>query len=192
MSDHLDRFDATEVAEAERLDLAIDAIAETSDPVLRAVAVAMQVDVPSRVMATVAGAVARPARQAWRRVQVSAAALALVFAFHGAGNLFNGRWVAENLHEPYGSHAFVEGGFALVAVAIAIAAGAVRREWSPVAVAAGAPMGIFLGVQGGLEAHEFAGGAALHFTEGALAVALLACWWAARRYARRGNGEYPA
>src|SRR3546814_14349612 len=81
--------------------------------------------------------------------------VALLIA-NGAGSLVNGAWVAENLGEQHSPHAFAEGGLALIAVGIAVAAGAMRRAWLPVSVAAGVPLGIAFGIRGIPETQEFA------------------------------------
>src|SRR3546814_1422151 len=66
--------------------------------------------------------------------------MAALLITNGAGSLVNGAWVAENLGEQHSPHAFAEGGLALIAVGIAVAAGALRRAWLPVSVAAGVPL----------------------------------------------------
>src|SRR3546814_4784680 len=91
---------------------------------------------------------ARREHTRWWPVQVAAAAMAALLIANGAGSLVNGAWVAENLGEQHSPHAFAEGGLALIAVGIAVAAGALRRAWLPVSVAAGVPLGIAFGIRG--------------------------------------------
>src|SRR3546814_4593580 len=115
--------------------------------------------------------------------------MAALLIANGAGSLVNGAWVAENLGEQHSPHAFAEGGLALIAVGIAVAAGALRRAWLTVSVAAGVPLGIAFGIRGIPETQEFAAGAALHLGQGAVAVALGVLWWRARRYGREPRDE---
>jgi hypothetical protein len=135
-----------------------------------------------RVDAVVA---AYPTRS-WRVLQVVAAALAAVLAAQGLSNVGWGDWVAENLGEAPSPHASVEGGLALLAVAVAVAAGAFRRRWMAASVMAGGPLGVVLGVRGIGEVGEFPGGAVLHLAEGCLGAALLVAWW---RYRRDGGAD---
>src|SRR3546814_15344947 len=98
--------------------------------------------------------------------------MAALLITNGAGSLVNGAWVAENLGEQHSPHAFAEGGLALIAVGIAVAAGALRRAWLPVSVAAGVQLGRAFGLRGIPETQRVAAGAAPHLGQGAAAVAL--------------------
>lgn len=114
--------------------------------------------------------------------QLAAAVLALLFISHGLGNLVAGEWLSEQLGEPYAPHALTEGAWAMLAVGVAVGAGALRRRFLAVSVGAGVPFGTSLGIHGIGEITTFAYGAALHLSEGLLALALLGTWWMTRRY----------
>src|SRR3546814_19859640 len=95
--------------------------------------------------------------------------MAALLIANGAGSLVNGAWVAENLGEQHSPHAFAEGGLALIAVGIAVAAGELRRAGLPVSVAAGVPSGNAFGTRGISEAQAFPAGAAPPLGPGARA-----------------------
>lgn len=102
----------------------------------------------------------------------AAALLAAVFWVHGLGSVLVGDWVGRRLGED-APHVILEGGVTLLAVATFVAAGALRREWLPVAVAGGVPLGLFFGLHGIREYGTFAAGALLHTLEGLSALLLL-------------------
>jgi hypothetical protein len=121
-------------------------------------------------------------------LRLVAAALALAFASQGVGSILFGDWVGDNLGE-HSPHAMYELGLALMAAGVCVGAAALHRAWAPVAVTAGAPLGLGLGIHGLGEIGTFAAGAVLHSLEGLLALALVAAWWADRRYTRRSRRE---
>lgn len=187
MTDEREQFDDGELAAADRLDREIGATLAGgppphADPAALWLAAAMRSGAPRELRGAIADRLSAPARRAWGWVRLAAGALALALVAQGVGALFAGEWVAEGIDEPFSSHAFFEGGLAILAVAAAVTAGALRRSWAPVAVVVGVPLGLLLGIGGVPEIGEFAAGAALHLTQGALAVLLLAAWWRARRY----------
>jgi hypothetical protein len=193
MSD-VERFDEVELAAATQLDAAVDrALAGTAGPGADAtvlwLASAMRVDPPAALARRIRVEHEQLEQRRWRPVQLVAAAVAALMLSQGVGNIVNGAWVARGLGEDYSPHAFLEGGLALIAVGIAVAAGVFRRSWLPVSVAAGAPLAVAFGVNGVGEIGEFAAGAALHLTQGALGLALAALWWRARRYGRAEPDE---
>jgi hypothetical protein len=115
--------------------------------------------------------------------------VAALLLSQGIGNLANGAWIARGIGEAFSPHTMREGGFALIGLGLAVAAGALRHRWLPVSVAAGVPVGIALGIHGTSEIGHFAAGAILHTSEGIAALVLAATWWRARRYARRPDPE---
>lgn len=110
-----------------------------------------------------------------------AAALALAFVFQATGNIVAGDWIAENLGEPHGPHAYFEGALAMTAAAVCALAAAVRRSWAGISVLTCSPLALSLGVHGIGEVGEFAAGAVLHLLEGTLGLLLIAAWWWDRR-----------
>lgn len=128
-------------------------------------------------------------RPAWKPFRVVAAVLAALLMIHGISGFFAGEWVADNLGEPFSRHAAFEAGFALMAAAVAVGAGALQRRWAPVSVATGAPLGTLLAAHGVREITIFPYGAALHLAEGALGIALLIIFLRSRRYRRRRRRE---
>lgn len=193
-------FDREQVAAAERLDGEItEVLAGRSgvhaDPVTLWLATSLRATPPPGVRSRDARAIAGRGMAAggWnlRFVRLVAAALALAFAWNGMGNLFLSGWVAAQLGEPHALHPYVEAGWAMVAAAIAVGAGALRRRWLPVSVGAGVPLGVLLGSQSLHEFDVFPAGAALHAVEGMLAIVLLVTWWVSRRYDPDRGGEEP-
>lgn len=171
-----------ELAAAERTDAEIDAVlrgeaAPGTDPTLLWLSAAMRTDPPASLHDRIRAAreaeldrLARPARWA-------AAALAYLFLSHGFGNFFIGGWVADNLDQPESPHALTEGSLALMAVGIAVAAGAIRRRWLTTSAVAGVPLGVAFGFVGLSEAPTFGAGAALHLSQAAAAVAFGYLFW---------------
>lgn len=134
-------------------------------------------------------AAARRSDRPGRFLAVVAAALAFVFVFQALGNLIAGEWIADNLGEPHGPHAYVEGALALAAAGVCAAAAAVRRSWSSVSVLTCSPLALGLGLGGIGEIGVFAAGVALHLTEGVLALLLVLAWWLDRRDTPRAPRE---
>lgn len=189
-----DDFDDHEVTAAERLDAEISRVlvsgpARGSDPTVTWIAASMRTDPPPTLAGRIAEEHERREQARWRPAQLVAALFALNLLSHGIGNMFVGAWVSRGLGEHYSPHAFREGGFALIAVGLAVGAGWFRRSWLPVSVAAGVPLGIVLGIYGLPEIGEFGPGAALHLAQGSLAVTLGIVWWRAWRYNRRPHDE---
>lgn len=118
-----------------------------------------------------------------------AAALAFAFVFQALGNIIAGDWIAENLGEPHGPHAYFEGALAMTAAGVCALAAAVRRSWAGVSVLTCSPLALSLGVHGLGEIGEFAAGAILHVTEGTLGLLLIAAWWWDRRDTSRRSRE---
>ena len=104
--------------------------------------------------------------------------------FQGVSSLTSGSWIAENIGEPFSPHAMTEGGFALIAVGFVAMVACLDRQWLVLGVAAAVPLGIMLGVHGIREVNVWAWGAALHLTEGVLAVVLLVTFVIAWRRTR--------
>src|SRR5580765_3828785 len=190
----------------ERLDAEIDAtlagtVGPSADPVVLWLASALRPEVPASVQRSVDAVLApraldwdtRPASARERRVQwpvrLAAAALGLLFASQGLGNLVAGHWVSRNAHIPYSDHLFYESGLVLVAAGLLVGAAALRRRWLGPAVTVGTPLGVVYAIHGIPEITEFAWGAALHLSQGAAALALLAAWWRCRRYSRASSRE---
>lgn len=199
-----DEFDAEELAAAARLDADITAArAELpsgdepaalsfagqphgdADPVVQWLSASLQTAPPKSLHRRIAREV-RPA-QRWSPLlpRLAAAAMALILLYHSVGNFFFADWVAANLGEPYSPHATLEGGYAMLAVAVAVGAGAWRRKWLPVSVSAGVPLGVMLGAGGIAELGVFPLGAVFHLAEGVLAVVLFATWYFWRYGSRR-------
>ena len=111
-------------------------------------------------------------RDLWRWPRIAVAVLGAVLFFQGVSSLTSGSWIAENIGEPFSPHAMTEGGFALIAV------GSLR--WSPASTVSGWswawPPRCHWGSCSAstVSAKSTCGrGAALHLTEGVLAVVLL-------------------
>ena len=188
-----DAFDMDEVRAAEALDAEIDrvlagAASVTTEPVVALLATAVRVEPPRALVARIEREAERREIRRWRPVQVAAAAMAALLISQGLGNLVSGAWIARGIGEDFSPHTMREGGFALIAVGVAVAAGVFRRSWLPVSVAAGVPVGIALGINGTSEIGHFAAGALLHSTEGLVAIGLAVTFWRAR-YARGPDDE---
>ncbi|KRA28177.1 MULTISPECIES: hypothetical protein [unclassified Nocardioides] len=110
-----------------------------------------------------------------------AAALSFAFVFQAMGNIVAGDWIAENLGEPHGPHAYFEGALAMTAAAVCALAAAVRRSWAGVSVLSCSPLALSLGIHGLGEIGQFAAGAILHVIEGTLGLLLIGAWWWDRR-----------
>lgn len=122
-------------------------------------------------------------------LRLVAVALCAAFLCQAGGNIVAGDWIAQHLGEPLGPHAYFEGALAMTAAAVCALAAAVRRSWAGVSVLTCTPLAVSLGVHGLGEIGQFAAGAALHVTEGALGVLLLAAWWWDRRDTSRSRRE---
>lgn len=186
--------DPDELAAATALDRDIDLVlagrpSRRTDPAVVWLSAAMRPDPPPALHDRVLAEHARRELRRWRPAQVAAAALAALFLTQGLGNIFNGAWVARGLGEHHSPHIFGESGLALLAVGVAVAAGVLWRRWLPLSVATGAPLGAAYGVLGVGEIGQFAAGALLHLSQGAIAVALAVIWWRARRYGRPPRDE---
>ena len=211
MSDRHEQGEAPtpeELAAAERLDALID-VAQTHTPLEATheghdadglddtslwLVGQFQAPVPAGLKERVTRRLVAAARagRAWTATRVMAAALAALFIFQGSSNLTAGEWVARGLGEPHSPHAFTEAGLAFIAIGVAVAAGALRRVWLPVAVTVGVPLGLVLGIRGVGEIEQFAAGAALHLSQGLAGLGLLAGWLAMRRYRHRATDEEQA
>lgn len=183
-----------ERAAADALDREVEAVlagraGPGTDPTLLWLASATRPEPPLALHRRIQRRVEAAEGRRWRPAQLVAAMLAAILATNGLGNLVNHDWVAENIGEAPSPHAFIEGGLALLAVSVVLAAALFTYRALPYAVAAGTPLGVALGVRGLGELGEFAAGAALHLGQGALAIALLVVWWRARRYGSAGAGE---
>jgi hypothetical protein len=137
---------------------------------------------PAGLARRLARALDREEALRWRPVQAVAALLGALFLFQGLGDIFRGEWIARGLGEAHSHHLYLEGGIALVAMAIVLAVGLFERRALQVGVAGGVPLGVAYGINGFTEIGQFAAGVALHMTELVVAVALLVAWWRARRY----------
>lgn len=189
-----DAFDLEEVRAAEALDAEIDrvlagAAGRGTEPVVTLLATAIRVEPPLGLASRIEREHARREAVRWRPVQVAAAALAALLLTQGVGNLANGEWVARGIGEDFSPHTMREGGFALIGLGLAVAAGVFRRSWLPVSATAGVPVGVALGISGLSEFGHFAAGALLHTSEGLVALALAVTWWRAHRYARGPDPE---
>ena len=189
-----DAFDTDDMRAAEALDAEIDRVlaggaSAGTEPLVALLATAIRVEPPVALAARIEREEARRAARRWRPVQVAAAAMAALLLSQGLGNLFNGAWVARGIGEDFSPHTMREGGFALIGLGLVVAAGVLRRSWLPVSVAAGAPVGVALGLHGTSEIGQFAAGALLHSAEGIAAIALVVTWWRVRRYARGPEPE---
>jgi hypothetical protein len=180
--------------EADRLDDAITAVlagrpATDADPTVLWMAAAARPSPPPGLARRVARALEVEQARRWRPVQVGAALLGALFLFQGLGDIFNGEWIAEGLDEPHSHHLYVEGGIALIAMAIVLAVGLFERRALDVGVAGGVPLGVAYGINGFWEIGQFAAGVALHMTELVVALVVLVLWWRARRYGRGDPDE---
>lgn len=166
--------------------------ARGGDPTEQWLAAAARPSAPAGVLARVEVSMERARRRAdrpSRALALAALALSAAFVFQGVGNLVAGEWIADNLGEPYGPHAFWEGGVAMIAIAVCAAAGAVSRRWSAASVLTCTPLATAFGLHGLTEVGVFAAGVALHLTEGTLGVLLAVIWWRERRDSTRSRPE---
>jgi len=189
-----ERYAATDLAAAEALDAAVDRVlagapASADDSMLLWLTAAVRTDPPPALGRRIRAEHARREQARWRPVQVVAAAVAALMLSQGVGDIVNGAWVARGLGEDYSPHAFIEGGLALLAVGIAVAAGVLHRRWLPVSVATGAPLAVVFGWRGIGEVGKFTAGAALHLSQGVLGLLLAVVWWRAWRYGRAPASE---
>lgn len=197
--DPSEQFDPVDIAAAERLDDAISAVLDgrdvpnAPDPELELLAGGLRPDPPASTYVSV-DRILHPApagrrRRRWSAAQVAAAALGAILIIHGVGNMIAGEWISASLGEPFNQHAMVDGGLAFIAVGAAIAVASTRRQWLPVAVIVGVPLGL---VMGGRSLHEigvFAWGAVAHGAVGVAALVLLVTYVLGRRYSFRPDRE---
>lgn len=200
MTDEVHEFDAEELAAAERLDADIMAVlaelpsgddpaalsfagqpSADADPVVPWLAASLRTTPSKSLRRRIAADVrrAQPPATRWSPLlpRLAAAAMAMILVYHAVSSFFLADWIAANLGEPYSPHATLEGGYATLAVAIAVGAGALRRKWLPVSVSAGVPLGVMLGAGGIAELGVFPMGAVFHLAEGVLAVVLFVTWY---------------
>lgn len=182
MSDAEETFDAAEEAAAEATDAQIQSVLDgrpdaDAPAAITWLSAAVRTDPPARLAARIEERHERVLRRRWRPVRYAAAAMAYLYISQGLGNLFIGSWIAEGIGEDFSPHLTREGGFALIAVGIAVLAGVLRRNLVPVSVVSGVPLGIALGISGIGEIGVFAAGAVLHITEGIVAVVLAVTAW---------------
>ena len=175
-----EEFDPAELAAAELLDREISATfaghpSVDTDPTVLWLASSLRVTPPAKLARRIGAAVRRSDRPR-PLMQYAALALAAVFLWHGVTNLLLTDWIARNIGEP-GHHALIELGFAMMAAAVAVGAAGLRKRWTPIGVGAGVPLGVLLGAHGVTEVTVFAWGAALHITEGVLAITMFVVWW---------------
>jgi hypothetical protein len=184
-------FDSHELAAAVRVDRAIDeALAggspEGVDPawatLLGELVAAHRSDPPPGLRTRAAAAVRRARRRLWLPARAAALALGLLFVAQGLGSLLAGPTIARHLHVAFDEHGFFEGGMLLLALGGVVISGALARRFIDVATVAGVPVGVAFAAHGVSEAGTYAAGAALHFAQGAAAIALAVLWWRARRY----------
>lgn len=156
------------------------------DPTLTWLAASARTTPPPDLVTRIDAGVRRRAQRdrPGRLLSVVALALAAVFVSQAIGNVVAGDWIAENIGEPNGPHAYFEGALALMAAAACAAAAAVRRSWAPVSVLSASPLAVSLGLHGVGEFGVFAAGAVLHTTEGVLGILLAWAWWRDRRRSR--------
>lgn len=186
MSDEDLGFDPDELAAAERLDEQIDtALSGRAGPDLAPevllLATAFRTDPPPALGQRIADEHERTLVRRWRPFRYVAALMAYLFISQGIGNLLWGDWVADGVGDDFSPHLTREGGFALIAVGIAVAAGALVRRMAPVSVAAGLPLAIAFGISGIGEIGVFAAGAVLHISQGLVGIALGLAYWRYRR-----------
>ncbi len=195
MADQEPTVDPAEVAAAERLDAQIDALlggrADTDTaPEVLLLASAMRTDPPPALAARVEAAHERVMRRRWRPFRYAAGAMAYLFISQGVGNLVWGDWVAEGVGDDFSPHLTREGGYALIAVGLAVAAGALVRRLAPVAVVSGVPLATALGISGVGEIGVFTAGAVLHITQGVVGIALGITFWRYwRPHSRRDTSD---
>lgn len=187
-------YDDDEARAAVALDEEIGAVlagrpARAGDGTVHWLAAALRTDPPPALARRVATETAAAARRRLAPLRVIAAAMAYLFLSHGIGNLVNPAWIARNVGEANAPHFATEGGLALVAVGIVAAVAAARPVWLPAAVMGGVPLGLAFGALGAQEIGEFTGGAVLHLSQLAIAVALGIGWWRGRRYVRALRDE---
>lgn len=176
-----DDFPPEEVAEAERLDAAIDDVragraTAAGDPELVTLMSALRSDPPpglgERIVAAGEEAARSRAAARWRPFSYAAAVVAYLLIAQGIGNLVWGDWVADGVGEGYSPHAMREAAFALVAVGVVVAASVFYRRFAAVAVVSAVPLSVLLGIEGIAEIGRFAPGAILHLCQGVAGLAL--------------------
>jgi MFS family permease len=186
-----ERFDSDEQAAAEALDRVVDdtltarsapGVDAQTSAVLRLLADAHRDDPTAATAARIGARVRQAEERRWLPGRIAAAVLGSAFLAQALGNLLAGRWVARHVDVAFDSHAFFEGGIALLALGAILLTAAFARRWIDLAVAAGVPAGLALALHGAPEVDEFPAGGILHLTQGVAALALLVLWWRARRY----------
>jgi hypothetical protein len=186
-----DVFDPDELALADALDDQIEAL-QSGRPVADVPAgvlllhVALRTDPPAALATRVEADIEREMARSWRPFRWVAALLAYLFISHGLGNLVVGDWVADGIGESFSAHANREASFAMIAAGLAVGAGALYRRFTSVSAVAGVPLGVGLGLGGISEIGVFAPGAALHLSQGVVAIALAVIFW---RYRRDTSGD---
>lgn len=171
---------------ADALDAEIDALLAgrpdpSTTPAVLLLHAAARTDPPAGLGGRIEHRRERELRRRWRPMRYAAAVMAYLFFSQGVGNLLWGDWVADGVGDAYSPHLTREGGLALMAVGVAVGLGALHRRMATVAAAAGVPLGIAFGIAGIGEVGVFAAGAALHLTQGVVAVVLAVTFWRFRR-----------
>lgn len=113
-------------------------------------------------------------------------ALGVLIVNHGMGNIFIGRWIADQTHGHYDPHTFRESAIAIVAIGMLCVLAYFRTSWIRAATVIGGSAGLAFGVHGFTEVTKTPYGFALHFAEGVAAVVLFVLW---RRYAKGAPPE---
>lgn len=188
--------DAAELAEAETLEIAVDAALLTGrsdDPVIAGLVQTFTARPPARLAEQVRRRVeAERDRQgpAWLPARLAAAVLAAFLFGSGITPIFFGHWLAQAVNNPYAPHIYREGGLAFLAVSGVVAWAALRPRWLDLAVMVGSPLGVLLAVNGAGEIVHLRTGALDHVPELLSALALAYFWWQAKnRYRRDRSGE---
>jgi len=177
--------------EVERLDRSVTEVLAghggNADPTVLWLAANTRSMPPPGLLARIEGTVrppraSRAAERPGKLLTCAALAMCAAFLVQGIGNLLSGSWIASNIGEPFGPHAYREGAVALIAAAVCAAAAAVRRSWAGLSTLTCAPLALSLGAHGFTEIGVFAAGVALHLTQGTLGLLLIGAWWWDRRH----------
>ena len=159
-------------------------LGKSADPALSWLSAEFRAEPPARLRRRISRAVWL---RRWSAAQWAAAVLGSVLFWHGLSSIALGRWIAQNIGEPFAPHSSLEGGLAAMAVGCAALACLIKREYLPVAALSAVPLGFAYGIHGIGEVTVFAWGAVFHLTEGIAAAAFLYFWWRTSRYGRRGS-----